>query len=272
MKPTKKPVAKPTAAPSQKPKTSSWGGVAQWYDTHLETGTDTYQAAVIAPNLLRIMGIKQGTKVLDLACGQGYFSRIFFGRGADVTGADIGRELIAVAQKRSPKIKFHTTPAHKLGFAQGETFDIITIVLAIQNIENMTEVFAECRRVLKPGGRLVLVMNHPVFRNPKETHWVYDATANRQYRRIDSYLSQSTIEIEMHPGAAASGKKTEQTISYHRSLQDFFKALNKARFTVSRFEEWISHKESQDGPRKKAEDRARKEIPLFLMMEAVKGK
>ena len=272
MKPIKKPQAKPAPAPSHKPKTSSWGGVAEWYDTHLETGKDTYQEAVIAPNLLRIMDIKPGMKVLDLACGQGYFSRIFFGRGADVTGADIGKELIAVAQKRSPKIAFHTTPAHKLGFAKGETFQVITIVLAIQNIENMQEVFAECWRVLRPGGRLILVMNHPVFRNPKETHWVYEATANRQYRRIDSYLSQSTIEIEMHPGQAASGKKTEQTISYHRSLQDFFKALNKAKFTVSRLEEWISHKESQDGPRKKAEDRARKEIPLFLMMEAVKGK
>ena len=67
----------------------------------------------------------------------------------------------------------------------------------------------------------------------------------------------------MHPGE----EKGEQTISYHRSLQDFFKALSKNNFAVSKLEEWISHRESQEGPRQKAEDIARKEIPLFLMLE-----
>lgn len=271
-KPVTTQTAPVVAKPSVAPKTTSWGAVAPWYDNHLETTPDTFQDAVIAPNLMRILELKPGTKVLDLACGQGHFSRLYAQHNGDVTGADISPELIAAAQKRSPKIAFHATPAHKLGFAMGQTFDVVTIILAIQNIENMTEVFAEANRVLKPGGRLVLVMNHPVFRNPKETHWVYDATANKQYRRIDSYLSQATIEIEMNPGQAAAGKKTAQTISYHRSLQDFFKALNKTGFTVARFEEWISHKKSQSGPRQKAEDKARKEIPLFLMMEAVKGK
>ncbi len=268
MKPIKKPavVVKKTAPVA--PKTSSWGGVATWYDTHLEESKDTYQEAVIAPNLTRVLEIKKGMKILDLACGQGYFSRIFFGRGAEVVGADISPELISAAQKRSPKITFHATPAHKLGFAQGETFHVVTIVLAIQNIENMQEVFTEAWRVLKPGGRLVLVMNHPVFRNPKATHWVYDKDNNVQYRRVDKYLSQSTSVIDMHPGKTTK----ESTLSYHRSLQDFFKALTKSKFMVSRLEEWISHKKSQEGPRQKAEDIARKEIPLFMMIEAVKGK
>ncbi len=270
-KETAKPVRPATVRKApETPKTTSWGAVASWYDTHLETNPDTFQDAVIAPNLLRLLDLKPGMKVLDLACGQGHFSRLFAQHNAQVTGADISPEVIAAAQKRSPKISYHATPAHKLGFAQGETFDAVTVVLAIQNIENMTEVFMEANRVLKPGGRLVLVMNHPVFRNPKETHWVYDQGNNKQYRRIDSYLSQATIHIEMHPGQAAAGKKTEQTVSYHRSLQDFFKALNKSGFAVARLEEWISHKKSQPGPRQKAEDTARKEIPMFLMLEGVK--
>ncbi len=268
MIPRKKPLPSKTKTPAQMPKTSSWGGVAAWYDNHLEEGKDTYQEAVIAPNLSRVLEIKTGMKILDLACGQGYFSRIFFGRGAVVTGADISPELISAATKRSPKISFHATPAHKLGFAQGETFQAVTIVLAIQNIENMQEVFTEVWRVLKPGGKLVLVMNHPIFRNPKATHWVYDKDSNKQYRRIDSYLSQSTSVIDMHPGKTTQ----DATISYHRSLQDYFKALTKAKFLIGRLEEWISHKTSQPGPRQKAEDFARKEIPLFMMIEAIKQK
>lgn len=257
----------PLSKGSQTPKTTSWGGVASWYDNYLENTKDSFQEAVIAPNLLRLIAPKKGVHILDLACGQGYFSRKFASAGADVVGADISKELIEQAKKRSPKIEFHATPAHKLPFAKDGSFDVVTIVLAIQNIENMLEVFVEASRVLKKGGSLVLVTNHPAFRNPKRTHWGFDQGNNVQYRRVDAYLSRSMEKIDMHPGQ----KNSEQTISYHRSLQDFFKALGKAGFSVSRLEEWISHKKSQTGPRQKAEDTARKEIPMFLMLEGKKN-
>jgi ubiquinone/menaquinone biosynthesis C-methylase UbiE len=179
---------------------TSWGGVADWYDNHLETDKDSYQEKVIAPNLLRLLDIKKGMRVLDLACGQGFFSRKFSDKGAAVTGADIGKELIELAKKRSPKIPFFATPAHKLGFAQGETFDAVVIVLAIQNISNMGDVFKEAWRVLAPKGRMILVMNHPAFRIPKRSAWGFSSADKKQYRRIDGYLSASTVPIIMHPG------------------------------------------------------------------------
>lgn len=46
------------------------------------------------------------------------------------------------------------------------------------------------------------------------------------------------------------------------------KALRTANFAIVRMEEWISHRESEKGPRKIAEDTARKEFPLFLAIEA----
>ena len=256
----------PAFAKPKKPETTSWGGVAEWYDNHLETDKDSYQEKVISPALIRLLDIKKGMRVLDLACGQGFFSRKFAEKGASVTGADIGEELIAVAKKRSPNIPFYATPAHKLGFAQGETFDAVVIVLAIQNIGNMLEVFKEAGRVLKPGGRMILVMNHPAFRIPRRSSWGFSEAEKKQYRRIDGYLSESMVPIVMHPGQA----KSESTISYHRSLQDYSKALVKAGFAITRLEEWISHKKSQTGPRQEAEDTARKEIPLFLMLEVKK--
>lgn len=271
-KPTGKAVPKPFQKTVSKPKSSSWGPVADWYDAYLEVTPDSYQEAVIAPNLLRVLALKSGEKVLDIACGQGYFARKFAEAGTAVTGVDISKELIAAAKKRSPKIDFNVAPADRLSFAKDGSFDAATVVLAIQNIENIAGVFAEAKRVLKPastgsgqaGGRLVLVMNHPAFRIPKRTSWGYDDAAKMQYRRVDGYLSGATIPIEMHPGAV----KSVQTISYHRSLQDFFKALSKAGFSVTRLEEWISHKKSEAGPKQKAEDTARKEIPMFLMLEA----
>jgi ubiquinone/menaquinone biosynthesis C-methylase UbiE len=255
-----------TTRPLQKLSDTSWGSVADWYDSYLEVTPESYQAMVIKPNLLRVLDLKKGMRVIDIACGQGYFTRAFSETGADIIGADISKELIAAAKKRSVKIPFHAAPAHALSFAESNSFDAATIVLAIQNIENIADAFTEANRILKPGGRLVLVMNHPAFRAPKRTSWGYDEKENIQYRRVDGYLSGATIPIDMHPGKV----KSAVTLSYHRSLQDFFKALAKPGFAVTKLEEWISHKKSEHGPKQIAEDTARKEIPLFLMLEARK--
>ncbi|MFY9461831.1 MAG: class I SAM-dependent methyltransferase [Candidatus Sungiibacteriota bacterium] len=251
----------------KKHKSTSWGGVAGWYDDYLERNEDSYQRQVILPNLLRVLGIRRGTRVFDIACGQGFFTREFARLGARAIGADISKELIEYARAHSPReIVFYVSPAHQLSFAPAGEFDIVTIVLAVQNIQNISEVFAEAARVLRPAGRLVLVLNHPVLRVPKNSSWGWDARTNTQYRRIDRYLSAERVGIVMHPGK----KNSEQTVTYHRSLQDIFRALLKNGFAVAKLEEWISHRKSQRGPRQKNEDVARKEFPLFLMLEARK--
>lgn len=256
----------PKKHPIARKKTTSWGGVAHWYGTLL-AGDDTYQARVILPNILRAMAIKKDEKVLDLACGQGFFTRAFFAEGADATGVDIGKQLVLIAKKESPKeIKYFPHSAEDLSLFEDSSFEKIAIVLAIQNIEAPHKVFKECARVLVPGGKLFVVLNHPAFRVPKESAWGYDEETKTQYRRVDSYMSESKVEIEMNP----SKKGGPTTISFHRPLQYYFKTLANSGFVVARLEEWMSHRESENGPRKKAEDKARKEIPMFLFLEVLK--
>ncbi len=244
---------------------TSWGGVANWYNDLLK-GEGTYQKEVILPNLLRLLDIKGGT-ILDLACGQGFFAREFYKKGARVIGADISKELITIARKNSPKdIKFAVAPANNLNFLSAGSVDKITIIMAIQNIEDVSGVFKECYRVLKQNGKLFIIMNHPAFRVPKESSWGYDEKNKIQYRRVDSYFSESKVKIQMHPGANPS----DYTISFHRPLQFYFKLLGKNKFYVSYLEEWNSTKKSQPGLRAAAENKSRKEIPLFIFMETVK--
>jgi hypothetical protein len=90
------------------------------------------------------------------------------------------------------------------------------------------------------------------------------------YRRLDAYMSDAQVKIDMTPGEKIAAKK-KFTISFHRPLQSYFKVLSKSGFAVIRLEEWISHKKSQAGPRAEEEDRMRKEIPMFLCLEARKG-
>lgn len=269
MKPTRKFLKKESRPQkplvSKKTLNTSWGAVSQWYDTLIEGDDDTYQKQVILPNLLRILDLKKGERVLDIACGQGFFSRAFAEAGGRVVGVDIASELVKKARERSTsEVVFHVAPAHRMDMIRSGEFDTAVSVLAVQNIEDMEGVFAEARRALAPGGRLVLVLNHPAFRVLKKSAWGWDDVMKIQYRRIDAYLSRAKTAVIMNPGKT----KSEETYSYHRSLQDFFKALSKNGFMVSRLEEWISHKKSGVGPRQKAEDIARKEIPMFLMLEA----
>lgn len=257
---------------NKKSKETSWGGVAKWYDEYLGDA-DTYQAKVIWPNLSRILtkGVPKGSSVLDLACGQGYFSYLVSMLNYKVTGIDIAPQLIEVARQKKAESKvdflpmFHVAPAHKLTIVQSDTQDALICVLALQNIKELDQTFGECARVLKKGGTFIFVLNHPSFRVPQYSDWIYDQNRNMQFRTVGKYLQESTIEIDMNPGGR--GQKNI-TLSFHRPLQVFVKMLSKHGFVITKLEEWSSHKKTEGGPRKEAEDEARKEIPMFMCIEA----
>jgi hypothetical protein len=86
-------------------------------------------------------------------------------------------------------------------------------------------------------------------------------------REIDRYLGPLRIPIDMRPfnrpGEAV-------TATYHRPIQTYVNGLAAVGLLVNALEEWPSHRQSQPGPRAKAEDRARDEFPLFLAIRAVK--
>jgi ubiquinone/menaquinone biosynthesis C-methylase UbiE len=245
---------------------TSWGKEAVWYDSHLQGG-DTYHEQVILPNLLRLLGPLSGKKVIELGCGQGFFSLSMAKGGAAVTATDISKELIEIARNRdkaSSNPRYEVRSAHQLFDIQSGSYDIAVIVLALQNIKELEETLKECKRVLNQTGRLLVVLNHPCFRIPQASSWGFDEEKNVQYRRVDSYLSESNSQIDMHPGES----NKSFTISFHRPLQVYMKMLSKSGFALTKIEEWISHRKSQKGPRAKAEDISRKEIPLFMYLEA----
>lgn len=243
---------------------TSWGNSADWYDNLLNTDEDSYQKKVILPNVLRLMDIQKNDSILDVACGSGFFSREFYKLSKNVTGIDISKELVNIAKTSNIDINFYVSSADDLKFTKDNSIDKAICILAIQNIENVKGVLSEIYRVLKKNGKMIFILNHPAFRIPKNSSWIDDK--NIRSRRIDEYMSESKIKIEMHPGKTNS----PFTISFHRPLQYYFKLFDKAGFVVKRLEEWNSHKISQKGPRKDIEDKARKEFPMFMMIELTK--
>jgi SAM-dependent methyltransferase len=251
--------------PKLTPKNTSWGRDAEWYEGLLNK-EGTYQEAVIMPNVKRILELTPGIKVLDSACGVGYFARAFAKEGAVVHGIDAGSSLIEIAKREAGGPEYQVGDATTLAGIEDASFDRVTIILALQNIERANEAIAAAARVLKPTGKLVMVMNHPAFRIPKASSWGWDEETQTQYRREDRYLSELRENIQTHPGSDPD----RYTISFHRPLQYYTKACAKAGLAISRLEEWSGHRMSQPGPRAEAENRARAEFPLFVCIECIK--
>lgn len=251
-------------------KNTSWGKVAGWYNKLLLEGEDTYQEKLIKPNLLRILTPKPGEDILDAGCGQGYFAREIGKTGAGIVGVDLSSELIKMAKQLGGKNeKYLVMSVEDLAGLNDQRFSAVICVLALQNIKNLSAAILEMSRVLKSGGRMVIVLNHPAFRVPTASSWGFDEEKKIQYRRVDDYMSEISQAVDMTQGIKDIKKKTF-TWSFHHPLQVYFKAFAKAGLFVVRLEEWTSHKISDKGSRKAAEDKARKEIPLFMCLELKK--
>lgn len=256
------------------PVATAWTTAADWYDNLVGEEGSEFHRQVIFPGVLRLLQLAPNSPVLDVACGQGAFCRILAQKGYNPTGIDASPDLITLARNRdesavthrAPRITYHVADARDLSFLPQGRFAAATCILAIQNIDKLPPVFESIAHVLSPSGLLILVMMHPCFRSPKHTSWDWDEGSQVQFRRVDRYLLPRREPIVTHPGQ----KTGQYTWTFHRPLQMYVRSLRNAGLLVDALEEWPSHKTSTSGPRAKAENQARNEIPLFLALRAVK--
>lgn len=117
-------------------------------------------------------GIQAGMRVLDLASGSGdpaiTFAKIV-GPTGHVTATDFNPEMLAIAEANAKSegfenMAFKTADAHSLQF-EDESFDRVTSRFGVMYFGDHIQALREMRRVLKPGGRVVLIANGP-FQQP----------------------------------------------------------------------------------------------------------
>jgi SAM-dependent methyltransferase len=93
--------------------------------------------------------------MLDAGCGSGLFSSMAIATGAQVMGVDAATGLLEIARKRNPKNTFLEEDLEALPFTN-DTFDVVAGFNSFQYAGSFDKALAEAKRVLKPGGRLVL--------------------------------------------------------------------------------------------------------------------
>jgi SAM-dependent methyltransferase len=154
------PVSENRALPTDPPRLNDYDVLAEAYTASNETSL--FNAYYERPATLALAGDVAGRRILDAGCGSGPLSAALRDRGAIVTGFDASAGMIEQARRRlgadaDLRVAELGGP---LPYADG-AFDDVIASLVLHYLEDWGPALAELRRVLKPGGRLIVSVDHP---------------------------------------------------------------------------------------------------------------
>ena len=113
-----------------------------------------------------------GKRVLDVGCGGGILAEAMAGRGAQVTGIDLGEAPLAVARlhlkESGRQVDYRKISAEDLAAEAPASFDVVTCMEMLEHVPDPASTVAACARLVKPGGR---VFFSTINRNPKS--WLF---------------------------------------------------------------------------------------------------
>lgn len=167
------------------------------------------------PEMLRLAGDVEGQRVLDAGCGHGPLFDALQARGATVSGFDLSPAMVALAHDRlgdDADVRVADLAA-PLPYADDE-FDLVVISLALHYVKDWAPSLRELRRVLRPGGRILVAIIHPfvyAFCYPDE-----------EYFALTQYSENYDFD----------GAKAVMTY-WHRPLQDVMDAFLGAGLAIT---------------------------------------
>jgi ubiquinone/menaquinone biosynthesis C-methylase UbiE len=132
-------------------------------DEFLEHAKDGFfNAHYDRPACLSLLGDVAGQRVLDAACGPGLYAAELIRRGADVTGFDQSPRMVEICRERVGQGEFRVHDlADPISWLPDGSVDLVLCALAIEYVNDRVAALREFRRVLRPGGALVLSRLHP---------------------------------------------------------------------------------------------------------------
>ncbi|WP_419834924.1 class I SAM-dependent methyltransferase [Endozoicomonas atrinae] len=138
---------------------------SQYANEYAKAITDNvYNALLERPSMLAMLPELEEKTILDLGCGPGAYVEHFLSQGAHVTASDISPEMVQIVQKRfgDEVTAYVADLSHGLPNEQDASYDLIVCPLTIHYIEDLTPLFTDARRVLKPGGSFFFSTHHPI--------------------------------------------------------------------------------------------------------------
>jgi SAM-dependent methyltransferase len=220
----------------------AWDENAAFWDERMGEGNDFVEVLTWPPTA-RMLDLKAGERVLDIACGNGLTSRRLAAMGAEVMAVDFSEEMIAHARRRTTdyadRLTFEvldaTDESALLALGEGR-FDAALCAMALFDMAEIDPLMRALRRLLRPAGRFVFSVLHPCFNN---SHIVQMAEMEDRDGDIVTVYSVK-VSGYLTPGVArgaAIGGQPKPQLYFHRPLQVLLGAGFQAGFVVDDLEE-----------------------------------
>lgn len=213
-----------------------WNANAEFWDKRMGEGND-FHKTLLEPTQLKMLDIKPGQKILDIACGNGQFAREM---GAKVTATDFSEKFIEIARAKSSKnIKYEVIDATKPSDLQklvGTKYDAVACTMAFMDIENIQTFIKFLPKLLKKNGSFVFSIPHPYYNSGeyvlmRERDDAGGEVNNRYYVKIRNYLVEKS-----YLGVGMSGQPKPQYY-FHRPLSTILSYFFQNGFVLDAYEE-----------------------------------
>lgn len=169
----------------------------------------------------KVLSASNFSNVLELGCGTGKNTEWLAQKAAEVTAVDFSDQMLQQAQKKIKTENVQFVPANLLQPLpfENNTFDLVTCNLVLEHIQNLTPLFAEAARVLKPSGKMFVSELHP---------------------------------YKQYSGSKARFQKEEETkvLECHvHSISEFFNTALNSGFRCLQLDEWYDNNDTNHLPR-----------------------
>jgi 2-polyprenyl-3-methyl-5-hydroxy-6-metoxy-1,4-benzoquinol methylase len=221
---------------------SAWNQNAAFWDERMGEGNE-FVEVLIWPATERLLELRPGERVLDIACGNGLSSRRLAAMGAHVVAFDFSEEMIAYARERTTqyteRIEYQvldaTDEAALLALGEGR-FDAAICNMALFDMAEIKPLMRALARGLRPGGRFVFSVLHPCFNSPHMAHVAEMEDREGDIVTVYSVKVFGYLSPTVARAAAIRGQPRPQLV-FHRPLQVLLGAGFDAGFVLDGLEE-----------------------------------
>ncbi|HEY95853.1 MAG TPA: methyltransferase domain-containing protein [Dehalococcoidia bacterium] len=222
--------------------TPVWDNIAGWWDDRIGDG-NAFQDYLIEPSQERLLELKPGERVLDIACGAGRFTRRMAAQGVTILAFDHSEKFIERAKQRTKentgKIEYRvinaTDKAAMLELGKNE-FDAAVCTMAIMDMSSITPMISTLPELLKSNGRFVFSVAHPAFNSGTSQLIAEEKYLDGNLRSISGVKLTEYSQAFMHQGVGIPGQSEPQHY-FHRSISMLFNACFKLGFVLDGIEE-----------------------------------
>jgi len=219
-----------------------WERLAGYWDDTIGEG-DGFNKYIAMPWSEKLLELKPGEKVLDIACGGALFTRRMAALGANIVAVDHSSVFIERAKKRTTenadRIDYrviNATDKDALLSLGRRQFDAAVCSMSIMDIASIEPMISAVSELLKPGGRFVFSSLHPSFHSGEVEYFAETGTKDGVYH-TETGVKVTRYAEPYHYLAKALPAQPEPQHYFHRPLNMILRPFFDCGFVLDGLEE-----------------------------------